>query len=499
MKMFTLRLKNNLTTSVYWFDHLDEILSVNRMFQSIHLSTEGANINYRGGQTNVSRPPQEQTEAIVKVVMRPRSLLSQVQKLTINKIQLHRSNDFGEILARMPLLKDLEIQSLTIEKKHEVGSLKPTLVLLKSVKAVTSDSTLFLHFIAPNIQSLQLIQPLGPHNCYMNLLYRGKLDSLEIDLSIMFFVSPPSILDLKLKKLSIHSLVEPLTCDRSGKFCLFPKEEADFIKFLETQAPTLVHLELEGAYRNEVYQTIFAKLPHLKILKINFRYLPVDKEFYEALPPLTGLKELHCYLNHPSMVVALGMCGKCPNIDTFKSPWASPEIFSFLARNNPLLKVLSLNFIDSRILSLLKAFFTDNPTADTLHSPFEEKVAKIAEMKALMSVPNVKHLKFQGDFRSMRKIYDLVKVDFMGLKSLELNLKDQIEERKLFIESPDVVSNWKPMIEYFDCRTVTGAPRKRQNVDSSAPDVSAEGETDEQQNHSGRSKYPNRSKIRKYF
>lgn len=476
MNKFKLKLRNRPESSYYWFNQIGEILSLKRKFRTIQLQTDRVprNLHNLGGVYYDNRKRHETLSAIMRVAAQHGS---EVRKLILNRVQLYSNVDFEAIGNNMPLMEELEVKySLPIDDSDEnfhYYSGTSHLESLKHVKVISSDTTIFRFFTAPHIESLQLINPmLEPGYPLTMLLTSDKLESLEIDTSFKFFKYTPST--IKLKKLSIHSLVEP---PRVVDYSLFQHDEAELIKFLESQAPTLIHLELEGAYRIEVYQTILTKLNHLKILKVNFKHLPVDKKFYADLKPLMGLKELHSFSDHPAMAKVVGMCGRCPNIESFTSPCAGLQLLPFLVRNNPLLKVLSVPCVSSsgdvkfehlKVLKVpqlsvecIKMFFANNPTVDTLGSFYNENVTSIEEVEAVLSIPTLKHLKLRGDFRSLRKIYELTKVDFRNLKSLRLQLRDEkFELKNLLIEAPDIVGHWKPTCDFFDDRTSDGAPHK---------------------------------------
>lgn len=483
MKKLPLKLRNCPESSVYWFDRLDEILKINRKLQVIDVSSNDPFFyriskysEYDHIQMKVPDRYQEEFQAIMKVLSRHGS---QIRKFAIYKVKLDSPNDFVKLLEKLPLLEELEITELTFVKRSEEAppDFQPAhLKLLKSLKAISSDSILFKQFTAPHIESLQIFHSKSESGDFMGLLQSDKFDSLEIDKSVKFFKLSSSVPHLKLKKLSLHSVPR-----RNLPFRLDEDEEADFIKFLQLQVSTLVHLELEGVYKKEVYQIVLSRIKHLKILKVSFEHLPEDEEFYAQLQPLTGLKELHCFLKHPSMASALGMCGKCPNIENLSSPHA--EVLPFVAINNPLLTVLSVPYLSPKsegkfkhlkvlklqeVLNLerLTKFFANNPTVDTLHTELRTEDKEDEYMEELMSIPTLKHLQLQGDFKAMRRFYDMhypdymIENSFMGLKSLRLIVQvARFETDSVLLEVTEGVGLKAPC-EYFDKRTIKGALRK---------------------------------------
>lgn len=409
--------------------------------------------------------------AVMKIASRHGS---QVRKLEISRVQLDCPKDFGEIVGHMPLLQVLEGQALTIAmpvRREPLGIEPIRLQSLKTVKVSNSNAIIFKYFAAPHVGSFQLLDSKSEFDYFLGLLKSDKLESLEIDSSARIFSSEFNISALKLKKLSIHSLDN--------------EAETNLIKFLESQASTLIHLVLgKVACGPEVLETIFYKLERLERLNINFNTLPADKEFYVKLKTLTSLKELKSDSRSVSSTAFDGICERCPNLESLFVPnaWTTHNHLPSLAVSNPKLKVLSIDtmpnianenmkfeflrlFEVKKIigLSIAGIFIANNPSIDTFHvnSLLSVSIPE-AEVRALIGIPNLKHLKIGLNFYLARRIFDQVNLDSLGLKSLEMNVELNSKWTKLFFEFPDDVKNHQKIkCEYFESRTSTGKLRKR--------------------------------------
>lgn len=465
-----LKLKYCEAPSQPWIENLEEILSINRKFQTILIALD---------EFNLPKAVEKEAKAILQVMSRHGS---QVRLLDLSNVHLDCPDDFGVIVRSVPLLEKLKVLDLSFAKSEHEANIAP--VLLKCLRSVRisekSDSTIFKYFTAPHITSLDLLGSFSNDFAHtMKFLKSGHhLESMELGkfAFLKFFHTESKISDLKLKKMSLlTSIFAEVVSTQVG-------ENLD--EFLKSQATTLEYLQLDWASR-EVLKTIFTRLKQLKILHADLQFLPADKEFYEALKPMASLEEIYSEYEFPNEVAAEGILGNCPNLAflTVPNDMKATALLPFIAVNNPKLKKLSIHSMTAQMepevkfhsLSELSVFFVDNltfvtafiannPSIETLNAEcVVGETLNVEALKALTNQPNLKHLKFGGWFETLKKIYDVIKIDYKNLKSLELRVSYRSDMRRptLCFEFPDDIELWDGKCEYFDRRTSSLRCRKR--------------------------------------
>lgn len=458
MKKLVLRLRETPTND--WYEHLDEILNLNRKFQVINVLDD-----LKGFRSDSVLHSQVQARAIMKLAARHGS---QVRKLFIENVEFDCPEDIKKIVINMPMLEELQVKNLEISTNYEEAPLVIQPVLLKSLKTLIfsySYSIILNNFTLPNITSLELIYPFpyGEFDNFMSLLKLDKLDSLSITQpDAELFRHQSEFATFKLKKLEV-CFGQSMYRDVEG--------EADFLTFLKSQAPTLNHLKLIGRFEAEVILTAVTKVKNLKSLTTDLGNFPDDEEFFSKFEPLIGLKELGLDFVGTSNVHKL-IYKKCPNIESFNDWYGSVgdrTMLPFLAINNPHLRKLpiieSIRMCDCKLkfaflLQLhvttiesweaLTAFIAFNSTIHTLRVD-AIFISHINDIQALISLPNLKHLRLRGDLESMRMVYNMVKTDSKGLKTLELNVSSIYRIAGGFrFEFPEDSNGWKLAREFFD-------------------------------------------------
>lgn len=451
MKKFLL----NLSTSKdckSWVENIEEVLSLTRKFREIHVR------NLNGPQA-----VEEETEALVEVSARLGSL---VRILHIDDVRMDKIDDFTDFLRNFPMLEKLKINKLTFAKCISDDPLEPVVLqCLTSLQVSTSDSTLFNYIIVPKLTSFDVQGYMK--NCSEDVANfiksTPKLESLKTDhfAFVRIVKQQAEYQTLKLKSLFVDS--QFLQIFFRDKF------EEEFCQFLKAQSDSLQQLRLVK-FPIGTWKTIFPWLHSLKMLHIDFRELPTNKEFYMDLQPNKSLREIVATHEFPNLIAAEAILRKCPNLESFTrlSTWEeTSELLPLLATYNRKLKKLiistvkaqpvvqfkaltALNLSDVDDLSQVTSFIENNPSIEALTT------GKLIDFnpddfKALISQPNLKHLKFTGyeKFSEAKKIYDIVKVDCKKLKTLEIELKylQQSERRFLKVELPGDFSRWN---KYFE-------------------------------------------------
>lgn len=457
MKKFTLKLHHDFGSKGLWVDKFDEIINLDRNFQSIDVNADESHA----------------WNAVELFVELSSHHGSQIRRLILHKAEFKHSNDFCEILRNVPLLERLEISRTKFtlsesENKFPIPSV--ALEHLKTIKVVYSSWIFFQYLMGTKITDL--------------IVSTAQVRKFEREILINFLENSESLNFIEMDREAFERIFEskfnnsfPFKLRKFQFFSYTFKSEVNqiddnFIKFLESQAGNIEDLAFEYSSR-EILETIFTKLRLLKRLKLNANALPIDKDFYDQLTPFENLKEIHADDRIPNEDAARGMFGNCPNLETLKVDCDPHEIISnilpFIAINNPKLKTLYIDTLKTqhdpevrfkylevvhvfffKKIRYLLSFLKHNSTVHTLKVKWIYDQIFIDEvLDALMDATNVKHLKFGGKPETMKAIYDKVKMDSKNLKSLELNFKTDSGMHTLLFEFPVDPLKWDSQWELF--------------------------------------------------
>lgn len=444
MEKFTLKLHTDFPTKGYWVDKFDEIISLDRNFQSIDVNADETHAH-------------SAVELFVDISSHHGN---QIRSLTLHKAVFKHSNDFCEILRNLPNLEFLEVSRTKFDlDKSEIKCPSQTVALahLKTVKVVYS-SWVFLQFLAGSKITSLIMTTAQVRKHEREVLIHfledsDKLTFIEIGreaFEIIFEFKFENDFPFYLRKIKFFSYTFKSE---------FNQVDDNFIIFLESQSQTVEDLEFEYASR-EILETIFTKLVHLKRLKLNANTLPLDKEFYDQMTPFDNLREFHADDRIPNEDAARGMFINYPNLEMMSVNCDPHGIISnilpFIASNNPKLRFMSVDtmkvqkdpglrfrhlevlhvFLFKKI-SYLVEFLKLNSTIHTLNVKWIYDHIFIDEvLDKLMNETKLKHLKFGGRLETMKAVYDKIKMDSNKLKSLELTFKTDNVHHSLFFDLP---------------------------------------------------------------
>lgn len=456
MKKFTLKLSNRM-----WVEHFEELMSLERKFQS--MSVFLPSFHY-----------EKSVELLIKVSLR---YGSQIRSLTLNESEFDHLQDFCDILESLPLLEVLEVNK-TVMKEHskeDLSSIQP--VILKQLKTLifrSSSWSLFQCLVGSQVTNaivFNMMLRITDRDCFVKFLEESrKLESLEIDSRVFvrtFELEFRKSFEFKLKRFKFLWHFPQTDIGDADK---------NLSLFLATQTSSLEELEL-NYLTHELLRVIFVKLRNVRKLRFNSTCLPTDKNFYDQLKPVNTLKEIIAHDQIPNEEAARGLLGICPNLNSLQV-LHDPEnlinkILPFTAVYNTKLNALSLesfkNEVDAGIklnslkflhvetfanFEFLLSFLRSHPAIDTLSIKVEEhEEALIYEfLHVLMEEPKLKNLKFAGSFKTLKSIYDSIKVDYKHLKSLELKLNTDKKDVKppLVFNFPSDVTQWISRCDFFD-------------------------------------------------
>lgn len=457
MEKFTLKLHHDFGSKGLWVDKFDDIINLDRNFQSIDVNADESHA----------------WNAVELFVELSAHHGAEVRELILHKAEFKHSNDFCEILRNVPLLERLEISRIKFtlaESENNFPIQSVALEHLKTIKVVYSSWIFFQYLMGSKITSLIMSTAQVrkfEREILINFLEESQtLDSIEMDREAferIFESKFSNSFPFKLRKLKFFSYTFKSEVNQI---------DDNFIRFLESQAQYIEDLSFEYSSR-EILEAIFTKLHHLKRLKLNANSLPIDKEFYDQLTPFENLKEIHADDRIPNEDAARGMFANCPNLETLKVDCDPHEIISnilpFIATNNPNLKTLYIDTLKTqhdpevkfkylevvhvfffKKIRYLLSFLKHNKTVHTLKVKWIYDQIFIDEvLDSLMNETEIKHLKFGGKPETMKAIYDKVKMDNKGLKSLELNFKTDTGLHSLMFEFPADPSKWDSQWELF--------------------------------------------------
>lgn len=420
MRNFKLHLPStydsSLKTFISWGLKIDEILSLKRSFQSMYILW------------NVP------SETVLKVTAKHGS---QIRNLSIFNGKDLKANDFQELLKHMPLLEELEVAQTEFNvTADEIRAIYPAqLRMLRSIKITCGTNWIVFRYLV------------GTQAKHLDVSLMRRIQSDEATLSLMAFLKASKCLEsMNFDEAFIHNIFKT---DESQSFSFqlkslsfFYKASTDdsektvarFCKFLVTNASSLDGLVLRNS-SEEILKAVFNHIKKIKKLNLRTSNMPANKQFYEKLTPMENLQQLDCNDFIPNEDAAKGLLGLCPNLKSLKV--SRDQIISsltpFMATYNPNIEILKLDTIKDKIetevkfkyLKLLyvilngndeslKLLLKSNPTIET----FGLRLAgKSDVVDFLLTMPNIKHLKFGGEVATLKEIFD--KIVLSGAKHLE--------------------------------------------------------------------------------
>jgi hypothetical protein len=133
MRKFTLKLHNDFPTKGLWVDKFDEIISLDRNFQSIDVNADETHAH-------------NAVELFVEIASHHGA---QIRSLTLHKTCFKHSNDFCEILRNVPLLERLEVSRTKFQLDESEKNYPSQAVALAHLKTIIVhySSWMFLQYL----------------------------------------------------------------------------------------------------------------------------------------------------------------------------------------------------------------------------------------------------------------------------------------------------------------------------------------------------------------
>ncbi|XP_037031140.1 uncharacterized protein LOC119070765 isoform X1 [Bradysia coprophila] len=450
----------NLSDATKWITKFDEVMSLNRRFQSINVrlhSTDSSDQRYVNETWTDNA-----IELLLQIAGRHGS---SVRRLVLQNGEFENPDDFCSIFRCMPLLNELIIVRVKVNVRDDfVNENRSMLSELNKLTVHTCNWNIFKLFMASPVKELLIANKFTfvddqQRAAYMNFLAAAtELESIEFDYAAFgktFRNEVDGNTSLKLQRLKYLSFSPVFEDDINRNFGLF----------LESQAALLTELDLNYT-SSDIVKIIFTKLKHLAKLRLNAVVLPTDTAFYGSFRSMLHLKHLNLHDDIPSDVCVKEILMNCGNLETL-SVMHDPGLYvsnlhTFMAANTPMLKSLSLNALPAEISpeakfnhlkflhinacpsyhNLIK-FLDNNDTVETLSMTLNtETVPDDTILLALLNRPNLAHLIVTTVFSELNAIYGKIKLDYQKLKSLELRMAGT--DDYVLIRFPNDKSKWQP-------------------------------------------------------
>ena len=298
-----------------------------------------------------------------------------------------------------------------------------------------------------------------------------KLDSLTIENlsdspSALFEDEKYREINFKLKNLSIlFSHIRDVD-----------KFDENFVSFLKFQVASLEKLKVEGSLSLKVFKFIVGNFHAMKELEINVNELPQENSFYDFLGSNCTLRilKLNGTLTRSNLNGFKGILGHYRGIERISladtDKFVANDVFHLLSvritRLNdlsvlnlhesfaPNVNLTSLTKFSIKILNNIaqwKAFIERNVSLEVLHVGWIKRDQFTPQIiQEISELPNLRHLKFCGRFTACKQIYEVLKVDYKNLRTLELTVGNYDEIKILKFIFPYDKRLWMPKCLYFD-------------------------------------------------
>lgn len=398
-----------------------------------------------------------------------------VQRLLISHSIFKNPRSFQDIFKSLTLLNEIELRRVLLESTQDCavvhGRCRLTLKKLELVLVDHKLLNLLPNFQVLNLEMTDATNRTDSESLVSFLSLQHKLESLTIenlsdDASVLFTTDNSSKIKFKLKKLSTL-----FSHTRDLQFF-----ETNFVLFLKRHEDTLKKMKVEGSLSQGIYKCIVTRCQVLNELELRVSELPQESSFYDYLKPNQSLRtlKLNGTITKSNLEGFKGMLEHYPNLlqislaDT--DAFVANDVFHLMSVKLPKMNHLSvlnlhdsftptmifpsLKFFSIRILNELeqwKIFITRNDSLEALNvgwvkrDQFTPRV--IMEITNLL---NMRHLKFGGRFIACKRIFDVIKIDYRHIRTLELMVANYEEIKNLKFIFPLDKMLWIPKCEYLD-------------------------------------------------
>lgn len=319
--------------------NLDEIISIERNFQSIDVHLNSATVTHELTLVTYYHG-------------------SQLRTLRIKCEDAKWFLDFNNIFDNLPMLEELIITK-SVDCLRQWESPPQLIFLLSRLKVFEisdEDLSILELIVAPQLRNLT-VNSRRMESFYLNNLLNNSILlntlSLKIEKHVPSDIFSSALHNLKLRKFHFSINVGPFECHTMDE-----ELEGGFIEFLESQALTLQELQAEGFKLKQVLFTICNALKCLQTLYIGSETLYYKRRIYEQLEPSLSLKEI--IFGKDYWLSKNEFLKKCPELETLKVCLIKPVTIDSLVSiqaSNPNIKSLSITSFDSYIRTEIRFQF----------------------------------------------------------------------------------------------------------------------------------------------
>lgn len=365
------------------------------------------------------------------------------------------------LLSKMQLLETLVLTDLQIDFTNFDGLQPLTLPKLKRLTVASNDWQLLNFITARELKEFSdstrcktTDQALIPY--LADFLEKSeKLEKLRLRASVFKSLSEAiSRFKFSLKCFELHGRYKDLVSDEfNDSVC----------EFLIAQAHSLTSLYFNTSgihFDDDVHQTIFEHLKNLSSLSLDVYGLsPTETEFYTN--QILSLHDIKITGNIEDSETLEKTLQNSPNLKSLTLDFEiKSHVFNYLNEFNPILEHLFVGAFNCTVTEQL--FFEDLKSLSVLRVDnlpqflqFVSKCCSIEEVVVrnvdngkinrnavldLLKRGSLRHLKFGGEIKKLRPIYDMLKMNFGSLQSLEM---ETTGARKIGLEFPDHKLTWR--------------------------------------------------------
>lgn len=390
-----------------------------------------------------------------------------IKCLTINFCQM-KSTVLNRVLNSMPNIETLFVSGTPMRSLSKIYPIESKTLKYLSISAC--NWKVFDYFLRCQVETLEIkVYMDGDRGHFENFLSKQtkihtfSLNGYSKSIYRIFEQNAfESCSQLKLKKFSISNLH-----NESIK-----EVENNLLKFLKMNSNTIEEMNLNTQLSPAVYDAVLTKIHSLTKLKLDVCYIPHNKEFYESVRSKTKLKQLILTEPFKCNEAAKGLLGKFPTLEVLKMTSINPDLLMFLSINLQKLQQLSINKMPYAMMPIIKfsqlksfhveevgdiknwiTFIVHNPTLTTLSIKelYMQQIDK-RMVTTITNAKNLKHLKIQGGLKAMKTFFDLIKIDWNNIETMQLTVRNLNENflRPFFIKFPKDKKYPAPECQYLD-------------------------------------------------
>lgn len=395
------------------------------------------------------------------------------QQLTVSHFVVISPDILYIISSSFKLLSKLSLIRLKIDFQERINPIVNGLTLQK-IELIQTDHNVLDYLSNTQVLNLEIIDASNrsDNDSLQNFLsHQTKLENLTIEnlaegSSALFNADSSRNFSFKLKKLStLFSHIIDVD-----------KFDVNFISFLKLHQNNLKQMKVEGSLSPQIYKFIVANMNCIEELEMNVNELPQEISFYDHLSKSRSLQilKLNGTITKNNLIGFKGVLSHYSNIQRITiadtDGFVANDTFHLISvRLTQLtdLSVLNLHqtFIPDTIFPTLKHFsiiilnninqwntlITNNRSIESLNVGWIKRDQFTPEIiQEIISLPNLRHLKFGGRFIASKRIYDIIKKDYKNLRTLELMVANYEEIKNLKFVFPREKSLWLPQCLYFD-------------------------------------------------